>query len=87
MSTQTNKQKRQFKGTKAPRLFFDRTVRQTGNTKSLSLGKVIPLEWSYVRIEVIDREADSVTIKLTKLLGSDIGAPDSKADKRGKQNA
>jgi hypothetical protein len=84
---QLQSHKRQFKGTKAPRLFFDRTVRKTGNTKSLSLGKVIPASWSYVRIEIVDRDESSITVKITKLLETTQDAPDSNGNKRGKQNA
>lgn len=62
------KQRRQFKGTAAPRIFFDRRVRPTGSTVSISLGKFIPSKWSYVRIELVDRSDDSVTLKISKLL-------------------
>ena len=80
------KLKRQFKRTAKPRLFFDRRVRQTGNTVSISLGKVIPKGWYYVRIELIDREADSVTIKLSRLLEMSTDASDTKANKRSGKN-
>lgn len=78
--------KRQFKGTAKPRLFFDRLVRDTGNTRSLSLGKVIPEIWHYVRIEVIDRESDSVTVKITKLLEKMPNASDTKAHQGSEQD-
>ncbi len=79
--------KRQFKGTKAPRLFFDRRVRTTGDTKSLSLGKVLPANWYYVRVEVTDRDANSITIKITRLLETQINASDNKTDTGDKQDA
>ncbi len=82
----SKKQKRQFSGTAAPRLFFDRRVRPTGNTVSISLGKFVPLEWSYVRIELVDREADSVTIKISKLLVTETDACNSTVNKRHKQD-
>lgn len=78
--------KRQFKGTSKPRLFFDRLVRTTGCTKSLSLGKVLPKDWGYVRIEVIDREANSLTLKITKLLEATTDAQNTKAHKGSEQN-
>lgn len=77
---------RQFKGTSKTRLFFDRLVREQGNTRSLSLGKVIPDMWSYVRIEVIDREADSITLKISKLLETTPDAQNNTAHKGCEQN-
>ena len=84
--SQLQSHKRQFKGTAKPRLFFDRLVRETGNTRSLSLGKAIPQGWGYVRIEVIDRESDSVTVRITKLLERLPNAPDTKANKGSEQD-
>ena len=80
------KQKRQFKGTKSPRLFFDRRVRATGNTRSISLGKLIPESWYYVRMEIIDREEDSITIKFSRLLETIPNACDTATCKGCEQN-
>lgn len=71
---------RQFKGTGNPRTFFDRRVRMTGGTKSVSLGKILPDSWSYIRVEVVDRDSDAVTIKLTKLLEEYTNAQDNTAN-------
>jgi hypothetical protein len=84
---QAKKKTRQFKGTSIPRLFFDRRVRPTGHTTSISLGKIIPESWSYVRMEVIDREAESVTVKFTKLLETEIHACDTSINKGCEQNS
>ena len=78
--------KRQFKGTSAPRLFFDRRVRETGGTISVSLGKILPHNWYYIRLEVIDRNDDSVTVKITKLLENKPYASDTATNKTGEQN-
>lgn len=77
---------KQFKGTSAPRLFFDRKIRKTGNTKSVSLGKILPQSWYYTRLEIVGREADSVTVKFTKLLEYTQNASDTTINKTGKQN-
>lgn len=80
------KQKRQFVGTAKPRLFFDRRVRPTGSTLSISLGKFIPATWSYVRIELVDREDDAVTIRISKLLERPIDACGNTADTGSEQD-
>ena len=76
----SNKSKRLFKGTGSPRTFFDRRVRFTGGTKSVSLGKVLPESWSYIRIEIVDRDSDAVTVKFTKLLEEFAGAQSTTAN-------
>ena len=77
---------KQFKGTSAPRLFFDRKIRKTGNTKSVSLGKILPQSWYYTRLEIVDRDANSVTVKFTKLLENVPNASDTTINKAGKQD-
>jgi len=77
----------QFKGTSSPRLFFDRKIRTTGNTKSVSLGKVLPQSWYYTRLEIVDRDANSVTVKFTKLLENTPNASDTAISQTGKQDA
>jgi len=62
---------RQFKGGAKPRTFFDRKVRKEGHTRSLSLSKVIPEDWGYVRIRILKQKDDSVEIRITKMLGVD----------------
>jgi len=63
--------KRQFKGATKPRTFFDRKVRIEGYTRSLSLGKVIPKDWQYVRIRVINKTQDFIKLEILKLMGGD----------------
>jgi hypothetical protein len=60
--------KRQFTGGTKPRTFFDRKVRSEGHTRSLSLGKVIPKNWAYVRIKVLRKKSDMVEVRITKML-------------------
>ena len=79
--------KRQFKGTSKPRLFFDIKVRPTGGTRSVSLGRILPKRWYYIRAEVVDRERNSITVKFTKLLEMEADAPDTNANTRRKQDA
>ena len=82
----TSPHKRQFKGTSKPRLFFDRVIRKTGNTVSVSLGKILPKSWYYARLEIVDRGADYITIKFTKLLENEPNASDTATNQASKQN-
>ncbi len=82
-----DKQKRQFKGTSKPRLFFDRDVRQTGFTKSISLGKVIPDGWNRVRVQVIDRDEYAVVVKFSRLVEVNPNACDTSVNKGCEQDS
>lgn len=80
MNPQTKLRKRQFKGTSKPRLFFDRKLRPAGNTRVVSLGKVLPEGWSYIRMEIVDRTENTVTVQFTKLLEAEPVACDTNTD-------
>lgn len=81
-----SKKQRQFKGTSKPRTFFDRFVRRVGGTAYIALGKLIPNDYYFVRTEVIDRDENSVTIKVTKLLEISNNASNSTNHKTSKQD-
>ena len=53
------------------RTFFDRIVRIEGYTRTLSLGKILPKGWRYVRISVKSRTDDEILISVIKLLGDE----------------
>lgn len=79
--------KHQFSGLNKPRLFYDRKVRTAGHTKVLSVGKLLPDDYYYVRCEVIDREENAITIKITKLLGNEFIASNTQTCEGCKQDA
>jgi len=88
---QTNKRTtktvvRQFKKPKKQRTFYDRKVIHSNTTRALCLGKIIPKPWQYVRIEVLNMNEDSRTVKITKLLGDEENAQSTKTNKKHKQN-
>ena len=80
-------QHKQFKGVTKRREFYDRKVHRTGSTVLLSLGKVLPHEWSYVRITPLKRTDNSVELLIEKLLELDNHAPNKTINMRHKQNA
>lgn len=63
--------KRQFKGTSTKRKFYDRKVQDTGYTCVLSMGKIIPKGWTYVRMTKLHETDTSITIRIDKLLGAE----------------
>jgi len=78
------RKRRQFHGTRGRRAFFDRKVRREGHARVLSLSKVIPEDWLYVRITPLNRTDNSVELLIEKLYGEKKAAPAAKTDKTGK---
>ena len=59
--------KRQFQTAAQRRLFFDRKVLKYGHSRSLSLGKILPKDWDYVRIRIIEQTDNHLTLSLDLL--------------------
>jgi len=51
------------------RTFFERRVGHYGYSTTLSLGKAVPWDWTYVRIVILEKTDVDVTIRVEKLLG------------------
>jgi len=66
------KKKRQFKGTSKARKFYDRKVLHYGHTRTLSLGRIIPKDWRYVRLKVTKKTPTQINLVIRKLVGSEI---------------
>jgi len=77
-------QKRQFKSGPKTRTFFDRKVRQEGGSRVLSLSKLIPKDWTYVRIRLIRQTADYIQLDVEKLLGGERDEQKNNNSKHGK---
>lgn len=63
--------RRQFRGASKPRSFFDRKVQDTGYTRVLSLGKIIPKDWTYVRVTPLKKDKTTILLRIDKLLGDE----------------
>jgi hypothetical protein len=61
---------KQFKGTGKPKTFFDRKIRPAGYTRYVALGKVLPEDWEYVRLTVINKTPNTIELLIQKLLGA-----------------
>jgi len=78
--------KRQFHVSTQKRTFFDRKVLNYGYSRTIALGKIIPKEWKYVRIRLIDQTPVTLTINIEKLYGEKNYAHNTKNDKTNRQN-
>lgn len=61
--------KHQFQNLPQKRQVFDRKVQRPGYTATVSMGKIIPKDWTYVRIQITDQTQDKLTITISKLMG------------------
>lgn len=80
------RRQKQFKGTQQRRAFFDRKVNHIGSTRSLSMTKVLPEGWAYVRITLLHRTEQSIEVLIERLLEMNNIAPDTTINMRNKQN-
>lgn len=78
--------KRQFHTSAQKRTFFDRRVLRYGYSATVSMGKIIPKNWAYVRMSIIEQTEKTLTIKLEKLIGVEQLAYGAKNDKTNRQN-
>ena len=68
------------------REFYDRKVRIVGFSRVLSLSKVIPEDWGYVRITPLRATEKTIEVLFEKLMGVDEAAHSEKNHKRGKRD-
>jgi len=80
------KRPKQFKGTQQRRAFYDRKVNRTGSSRMVSLTKLLPETWTYVRITPLHRTEKSVEILIERLLELNNIAPNKTINMRNKQN-
>jgi hypothetical protein len=78
--------KRQFQTAAKRRSFFDRKVLTYGSSRTVSMSKVIPKDWTYVRVGIIDKNPNNVTITITKLMVSESHAQNPQTNKTNRQN-
>jgi len=85
-TTIKTKGKKQFKGTAKPKDHYDRKVIHTGYTRSLSMGRIIPEGWQYVRLRIIGKSDICRVVEITKLLGVNNNAQTTTTDKTSEQH-
>jgi len=78
--------KRQFHTAPKRRTFFDRKVLKYGASRTVSMSKFIPEDWQYVRISVVEKNPNTVTLTITKLLVSESHAQNPQTHKTNRQN-
>jgi len=78
--------KHQFQTAAQRRTFFDRKVLKYGHSHSLSLGKILPKDWDYVRLRIVEQTEKHITLSI-ELLWRDVPiAFNTKANKTSGQN-
>jgi len=77
------KKTRQFRETARKREFYDRKVREVGYTRVISLGKIIPEDWAYVRMRILNQTDESIEVLFTKLMGRDNDTYDEETSEEG----
>jgi len=78
-----NKKIKRFTGAYEPRSFFDRRVRVQGGSRVLSLGKIIPDDWGWVRVWKLDETPKSITVHFERLELKPVYAPVEGDNKEG----
>jgi len=78
--------KRQFHTAAKRRTFFDRKVIHWGASRTVSLSKVIPKDWEYIRISIVEKTPNQTTLTFTKLLVSESHAQNPQTNKGDRQN-
>lgn len=77
------KKTRQFRETARKKEFYDRKVRPEGYTRVISMGKIIPEDWTYVRMRILNQTDESVEVLFTKLMGYDDNTHPKDTSKEG----
>jgi hypothetical protein len=81
-----SKRKRQFNHNKVKPLIYDRKVQRTGTSVVLSLTKLMPKDWLYVRIKPLEETEKKLVLEITKLWSVEDDAQPIKNNKTGEQN-
>ena len=78
---------KQFHVSAQKRTFFDRKVLHYGYSRTISMGKIIPKEWRYVRLSIITQDKNTVTVTIEKLMGDKDYARHTQNDKTNRPNS
>lgn len=73
--------KKQFHITAERRTFFDRKVLHYGSSRTVAIGKIIPADWPYVRMTILAKKDNTITVQLDKLFMGVSHARDTKTNK------
>jgi hypothetical protein len=65
---------------------FNRKVFKHGHGRSLSVTKLLPTTWEYVKITVVRADQNEVVLKIKKLYGVNNNAQNTTTSARRKQN-
>jgi len=81
------KKPKQFRGTSKRKNFYDRKIRPQGFSVVVSLGKVLPSDWTWTRIHLLDRTDKTVTVMFERLEMKGANAPTATDDSASERNS
>ena len=64
-------------------IFYDRKVIRRGWGAQISVGKILPKRWRYVRLWLLEKTKDYVTIRIERLLENHDATYITKTNKKG----
>ena len=64
-----------------------RKIIKLGRTRGITLGDIIPANWQWVQLKVLDRHENVITLEIVKLVGNNHDAQTSQTNQAGQQNA
>ena len=67
-------------------IFYDRKVIRRGWGAQISVGKILPKHWCYVRLRVLKKTKKYVDVRIERLLENHDAAYLTKTNKKGEQN-
>ena len=78
--------KRQFHVSAEKRTFFDRKVLHYGSSRTIAMGKIIPKDWEYIRMAIVEQAYNTVTVKIERQYLGPYHARNPKTNKTSGQN-
>jgi len=78
--------KRQFRGTANPPKHYDRRVLRYGYSAMISMGRIIPKDWTHARVRVLEQSKKKIIVELERLKVVTNNAPNKKIGEKREQN-
>ena len=70
-----------------PRKQLVRKIIKMGASRGVTLGDIIPANWQWVQLKVLDRHENVITLEIVKLVGNNHDAQTSQTNQAGQQDA
>ena len=64
-----------------------RKIIKMGASRGITLGDIIPANWQWVQLKVLDRHENVITLEIVKLVGNNHDTQTSQTNQAGQQDA